>query len=146
MKKLTAAGAAIVGASALLALGSAPAHAMSFQQVHSLPAGPGGADRPHSQMMIRIASANGDGMEAMTLSCPQESSEHPNAAAVCDQLERAEGHVDAIEAADGLCTKEYAPVHVVVAGHWHGMPRFFMGTYGNRCEAVVQTGGALLDL
>jgi hypothetical protein len=73
-------------------------------------------------------------------------SEHPNAETVCAQLEVADGFVDEIPAADGMCTKEYAPVRVLVVGHWQGTKHLFMETYGNRCEAVLATGGALLDI
>ncbi|MDN3238209.1 SSI family serine proteinase inhibitor [Glycomyces tritici] len=138
----------IVGAfaaAAFVAAGSGPVQA-ALLPYEPIPVDPGIGDGsgPHSAFEISVAAANGEA-DAITLSCPQEWSEHPNAAAVCDQLKEARGLINAIAPADGMCTKEYAPVLVVVSGHWHQTNQFFMKEYSNRCEAVLATGGSLLD-
>jgi hypothetical protein len=135
MLKQFVSAAAVVAAAALAAsVAAQPAQAVR-------------ADAPHSHFMISVTSQRvGGGSTAITLDCPPELSEHPNADTVCGQLETAAGFIEEIPAMDGMCTKEYAPVRVVAFGHWHGKGRAFVETYSNRCEAVLATGGALLDL
>jgi hypothetical protein len=116
------------------------------QGIASGPAQARHADAPHSHFDIFVEPLHGGGDLEMTLDCPPELSEHPNADVVCSQLEEAGGLIDGIAAADGMCTKEYAPVRVFIAGHWQGNRQLFLKTYNNRCEAVLATGGALLDL
>jgi hypothetical protein len=135
MLKQFVSAAAVVAAAAL----AASVAAQPAQAVH--------ADVPHSQFLINVTSLReGGGSTVMTLDCPPELSEHPNAETVCGQLETAGGFIGEIPAMDGMCTKEYAPVRVVVFGHWHGKGRTFMASYSNLCEAVLATGGALLDV
>lgn len=138
----------IVGAfaaAAFVAAGSVPAQA-AFQPYEPIPVDPGIGDGsgPHSSFDISVTAGDGR-TDSITLSCPQEWSEHPNAAAVCGQLKEARGQIGAIAPADGMCTKEYAPVRVLVTGHWQGEGQFFMKQYSNHCEAVFATGGSLLD-
>jgi hypothetical protein len=134
MLKQFVSAAAVVGAAAFAqGLAAAPAQALH-------------ADAPHSHFDIFVEPLAGSGGIEMTLDCPPELSEHPNADIACSQLEDAGGRIDRISAADGMCTKEYAPVRVFIAGHWQNDRQLFVATYGNRCEAVLATGGALLDL
>ncbi|MDA1360422.1 SSI family serine proteinase inhibitor [Glycomyces luteolus] len=136
-----------LAAAAILAATAAPAQANWFRYTDPVPVDPGIGDGsgPHSEFHISIASVRGGGSASITLACPQEWSEHPNAETACGQLEQANGYVEGVAPADGMCTKEYAPVRVLVAGHWHETGHVFMKTYGNRCEAVLATGGSLLD-
>jgi hypothetical protein len=145
MKKLVV---GALAAAAIVAASAAPAQANWFRYMEPVPVDPGIGDGsgPHSHFVVSIESLNGGGHAGITLDCPAGLSEHPNAEAVCAQLEEAGGYIEAIPAADGMCTKEYAPVRVIVAGHWQGTNHVFMETYGNRCEAVFATGGALLDI
>ena len=134
MLKQFVSAAAVIGAAAIAQTAAAgPAQALH-------------ADAPHSHFTVFVHPLDGDGDFTITLDCPAELSEHPNAAQVCAQLEDAGGRVDAIPAADGMCTKEHRPVQLVVAGQWQGTPQLFIEEYGNACEAVLATGGALLDL
>ncbi|GAA2155780.1 MULTISPECIES: SSI family serine proteinase inhibitor [Glycomyces] len=134
MLKQFVSAAAVFGAAALVqGVAAGPAQALH-------------ADAPHSDFQILVVSPDPDEPTQMTLACPPELSEHPNAKTVCAQLDAAEGFIQGIPAADGMCTKEYAPVQVLVFGHWQGSNRTFNATYNNRCEAVLATGGALLDL
>jgi hypothetical protein len=139
----------IVGAfaaAAFVAAGSGAAQA-GLHPYEPIPVDPGIGDGsgPHSSFDISVTSVNGGDAGSITLSCPQEWSEHPNAEAVCGQLEEARGYIEAIAPADGMCTKEYAPVLVLVTGHWRHKGQHFMKQYSNRCEAVLATGGSLLD-
>ncbi|WP_205323662.1 SSI family serine proteinase inhibitor [Glycomyces sp. YM15] len=136
-----------LAAAAFATVGSGSAQA-AFQPFEPMPVDPGIGDGsgPHSHFAISMTPLRGGGPVQITLDCPPELSEHPNADTVCSQLDEADGHVGDIPAADGMCTKEYAPVRVLVFGHWQGQPRAFTETYGNQCEAVLATGGALLDL
>ncbi|WP_051704468.1 SSI family serine proteinase inhibitor [Glycomyces sp. NRRL B-16210] len=129
----------VLGAAGLAALlTAAPAQALTLIE-------PDPATGPHSELTIRVTSVEGGGESSITLSCPAQWSAHPNAEEACAQLEAAGGHIDAIGGGDGMCTAQYDPVRVVVTGNWHRASHFFIGTYGNRCQAVQATGGALLD-
>jgi hypothetical protein len=134
MLKQFVSAAAVIGAAAL-------AQSVSAQPAQALH-----ADAPHSHFTISVESLHGGERAHITLDCPPELSEHPNAEAVCAQLDEAGGFIDEIPAADGMCTKEYVPVRVLIFGHWQGTSHTSMETYGNRCEAVLATGGALLDI
>lgn len=134
MLKQFVSAAAVIGAAALAqTVAAGPAQALH-------------ADAPHSHFTVSMTPLHGGGAAQITLDCPPELSEHPNADKVCSQLDEAGGRIGEIPATDGMCTKEYAPVQVLVFGHWQGQARTFTETYGNRCEAVLDTGGALLDL
>jgi hypothetical protein len=134
MLKQFVSAAAVFGAAALVqGVAAGPAQALH-------------ADAPHSHFDIVVQPLNGGGDAEMTLDCPPELSEHPNADVACAQLADAGGRIDRISAADGMCTKEYAPVRVIIAGYWQRDHQMFMRTYNNHCEAVLATGGALLDL
>ncbi|MFG3340418.1 SSI family serine proteinase inhibitor [Glycomyces sp. NPDC048151] len=134
MLKQFVSAAAVIGAAAFAqAAAAGPAQALH-------------ADAPHSRFQVFLHPLNGGEDVTITLDCPAGLSEHPNAERVCAQLEDAGGRIDRIPAADGMCTKEYDPVQVVVSGHWQGTPQLFVEEYGNGCEAVMATGGALLDL
>lgn len=132
MRRHLARSLAGLGSAAALALTGAPAQ--------------GEAPGPHSEFIVHLASMTGGDSASITLSCPPEWSEHPHARAVCAQLEAAGGMIGQLGPIDGFCTKEYAPVLVMVAGHWHGVQQAFMRSYPNRCEANLATGGQLLDL
>jgi len=141
MKKLVV---GALAAAAFAAVGSGPVQA-AHQPYEPMPVDSGIGGGPHSEFTIVVDALYGGETASMTLSCPQESSEHPNADAACDQLEAVDGYVEAIAPADGMCTKEYRPVQVIMVGHWHQAPHIFVQRYGNRCEAVLATGGVLLD-
>ncbi|MCH7229855.1 subtilase-type protease inhibitor [Glycomyces sp. L485] len=125
--------AAALGAIALVSF-SAPAQAA--------PA----SDGPHGRFMIHWSAVDGGESATVSLACPQEWSEHPNAEQACAQIEGAGGSIERIEPVSGFCTKEYAPVRVMMIGHWHETWQFFTGTFANRCEANLATGGHLLDI
>ncbi|GAA2130845.1 SSI family serine proteinase inhibitor [Glycomyces algeriensis] len=138
----------IVGAfaaAAFVAAGSGAAQAAFPYEPIPVDPGIGDGSGPHSAFDLSVTPVNGGKAGSISLSCPQEWSEHPNAAAVCDQLEEARGYIEAIAPVDGMCTKEFAPVRLLATGHWHGTNHFFMKEYSNRCEAVLATGGSLLD-
>ncbi|WP_168801700.1 SSI family serine proteinase inhibitor [Glycomyces buryatensis] len=130
-----------VRAAALLAAAAAVMFAAPAQ-AHLAP-----EESPHSEFALYLAPAgSGSELTTLTLECPGKESEHPNAKAACRQLQRAHGHIADIPPADGMCTKEYAPVVVLVHGHWHGDKRVFAEKYGNDCEAALATGGYLFDI
>ncbi|MEU9733130.1 subtilase-type protease inhibitor [Streptomyces sp. NPDC048002] len=72
---------------------------------------------------------------AVTLVCaPSASGTHPAAAAACADLRTAQGDFDALTADSGvLCTREYNPVVVTVAGVWRGERVSYERTFSNEC-------------
>ncbi|MEU3246713.1 MULTISPECIES: protease inhibitor [unclassified Streptomyces] len=72
---------------------------------------------------------------AVTLNCaPTASGTHPAAVQACAELRGAGGNFDALSVRDGaLCTKQFDPVVVTVAGVWQGKRVAYERTFANEC-------------
>ncbi|MEU9287285.1 subtilase-type protease inhibitor [Streptomyces sp. NPDC048275] len=72
---------------------------------------------------------------AVTLNCvPTASGTHPAAARACAELRGAGGDLDALTVRDGaMCTKQFDPVVVTVAGVWQGKRVAYERTFANEC-------------
>ncbi|MER6346886.1 subtilase-type protease inhibitor [Streptomyces sp. NPDC001595] len=72
---------------------------------------------------------------AVTLNCaPRPSGTHPDPAAACSELRLVDGDFTALESGtDILCTREYDPVVVTVAGVWQGQRVSYERTFANEC-------------
>ncbi|MGW3629385.1 protease inhibitor [Streptomyces sp. NPDC005122] len=72
---------------------------------------------------------------AVTLNCaPTASGTHPAAAQACAELRGVGGDFDALSVRDGaLCTKQFDPVVVTVAGVWQGKRVTYERTFANEC-------------
>jgi hypothetical protein len=139
MKKLAAAGAAIAGASALLAMGAAPAHA------EPIPVDPGiGNGVGTGMLFLEVVRENGPSDRA-SLFCP-EGQGHRQGEAACMHLTGAQGMIEEVDPVDGMCTKEYDPVTFKAFGVWEGEFVFYEADYGNFCEGLHTTGGAIFDI
>ncbi|MEV0144134.1 MULTISPECIES: SSI family serine proteinase inhibitor [unclassified Nonomuraea] len=104
------------------------------------------APDPVGVYVLRVTPAtSGDPapVSAGTLLCGPDGGAHASPAQACDQLRRANGVVERIPEDPGMCTKEYAPVHVTATGAWNRQFREFTRTYPNLCTAVRATGGVL---
>ncbi|MFG3436028.1 SSI family serine proteinase inhibitor [Nonomuraea sp. NPDC047897] len=96
--------------------------------------------------VLRVTPATGGDpapVSAGTLLCGPDGGAHASPATACDQLRRANGMVERIPEDPGMCTREYAPVHVTATGVWNRQFREFTRTYPNLCTAVRATGGVL---
>lgn len=145
MKKLAAAGAAIAGASAVLFLGSAPAQAVSYPQADAVPVDPGiGSGIGTGALHLEIEREDG-AIDRAALFCPGGEG-HRQGEAACMHLTGAEGLVQEVEAADGLCTKEYAPVTLKAFGVWEGRLVHYAADYDNFCTGLLATGGSIFDI
>ncbi|MEV0201891.1 SSI family serine proteinase inhibitor [Nonomuraea sp. NPDC050691] len=101
---------------------------------------------PVGVYVLRVTPATGGDpapLSAGTLLCGPDGGAHASPAQACDQLRRANGMVERIPEAPGMCTKEYAPVRVTATGVWNRQFREFTRTYPNLCTAVHATGGVL---
>jgi hypothetical protein len=106
--------------------------------ISSYPAG------PQSSFTLSITSAaSGEPIARASLTCPPDGSSHPNAVAACEQLSRADGHIEGIPEDPGPCTREFDPVIVAASGTWNGEPRHYKQEFSNRCVAVRATGGVI---
>ena len=83
-------------------------------------------------------------VSTMGLTC-QPPSGHPHAQQACSQLNRADGFIENIPAASGVCPLIYAPVTVRATGTWQGEPRTYEETFSNSCVANLETGGYLFN-
>ncbi|MFC5198397.1 subtilase-type protease inhibitor, partial [Streptomyces kaempferi] len=72
---------------------------------------------------------------AVTLNCaPTASGTHPAAVLACAELRGVGGDFDALSVRDGvLCTKQFDPVVVTVAGVWQGKRVTYERTFANEC-------------
>ncbi|MHA5047768.1 protease inhibitor [Streptomyces sp. SD15] len=72
---------------------------------------------------------------AVTLNCaPTASGTHPAAARACAELRGAGGDLDALTVRDGaMCTRQFDPVVVTVAGVWQGKRVAYERTFANEC-------------
>ncbi|MBN6053551.1 hypothetical protein JYK22_16540, partial [Nonomuraea sp. RK-328] len=104
------------------------------------------APDPVGVYVLKVTPANGENpapVSAGTLLCGPDGGAHANPTRACDQLRRANGLVERIPEDPGMCTREYAPVHVSATGVWNRQFREFTRTYPNLCTAVRATGGVL---
>lgn len=131
MRKL-AAGA--LCAAALVALSAAPAAARD----------PAESGTGTGFLYLEIDRESGQ-TERAALACPGGQG-HPRGADACVNLTGADGDIAAIAPADGLCTKEFAPVTLKGFGIWDGRFVSYEREFDNACEGVLATGGALFDL
>jgi Subtilisin inhibitor-like len=83
-------------------------------------------------------------VSTMGLTC-QPPSGHPYAQQACSQLNRADGFIENIPPADGVCLLIYDPVTVRATGTWQGEPRVYEETFSNSCVANLETGGYLFN-
>lgn len=99
---------------------------------------------PEAAFTLSITSAvTGELLATASLTCPTPGSSHPNPAAACEQLSRADGFIEGIPEDPGQCTLELFPVIVAASGTWNGEPRHYMQEFSNRCVAVRATGGVI---
>lgn len=109
--------------------------------ISSYPAG------PQASFTLSITSAaDGEPIASASLTCPPDGSSHPNPVAACEQLSRADGHIEGIPEDPGPCTREFNPVIVTASGMWNGEPRHYKQEFSNRCVAVRTTGGVIFNL
>jgi hypothetical protein len=137
MKKL-AAGAATIGAAALVAMNPTPAQA----QPTAVDPGVGGS----AEGLVFLEVERGQGLKnAAMLLCPGGDG-HDKGVDACAQLTVAEGEFHALPVADGICTKEFDPVTFRAVGFWDGELVVFEEEYSNYCTGVNETGGAVFDI
>jgi hypothetical protein len=121
---VTTAGAALAG----LLVGAQPAAAASGAR----------------KVTVTVQAA-GVPAKTATLTCKPIGGTHTAAKEACAVLSAARGNPAAIIPADIMCTMEYSPVKVKVAGKWNGKAVKFKETFSNNCRTQAE-GGALFRL
>jgi hypothetical protein len=84
--------------------------------------------------------ATGAPLRTATLTCSPAGGTHQAAAEACAVLAGARGNPAKITPADVMCTLEYAPVKVKMAGRYHRKPVRFKKTYSNPCRLQAEAG------
>jgi hypothetical protein len=82
----------------------------------------------------------GGALRTATLTCYPAGGTHNSAAAACAVLTSARGNPAAIQPADVMCTLEYAPVKVKMAGRYNRKPVRFKRSYSNACRLDAEAG------
>ncbi|MEU6994661.1 subtilase-type protease inhibitor [Streptomyces sp. NPDC046465] len=80
---------------------------------------------------------------AVTLTCaPRPGGSHPAAAAACAELGQVNGQFAELvgTTSDAICTKEWRPVTVTVAGVWNGKHVSWSESFANQCEMKAGLG------
>jgi hypothetical protein len=130
---------AALSAVAFAGLGSAPA------QADPIPVDPGiGSGVGTGFLYLEVDRESGP-TERAVLSCPGGQG-HSRGEEACIQLTGVGGEIGALEAADGICTKEYDPVTLKGFGIWEGRFVYYEGGFGNHCEGALATGGTVFDI
>lgn len=142
-RTLKAVGAAAAAATCVLAATAGTAHAEA-KQTKSL----------YAPSVLVFTVGQGEDADsatverAVTLTCaPRPAGTHPAAAAACAELNKADGQFAQLVrgTSDVMCTKEWRPVTVSVAGVWNGKHVNWSKTFGNQCEMKAGLGeGAAL--
>ncbi|WP_157246043.1 SSI family serine proteinase inhibitor [Nonomuraea typhae] len=96
--------------------------------------------RPRGTLKISIKTDGGT--KTVRLACDPDGGTHPKPKVACDLLRKVKGKPARLRKDDVICTKEYMPHKVRVAGTWRGRKIFFMGTFDNAC-LMKAAGGAL---
>ncbi|MEV0254469.1 SSI family serine proteinase inhibitor [Streptomyces sp. NPDC050732] len=137
-RTLKAVGAAAAAATCVLAATAGTAHAEA-PQTKSLYA--------PSALVLTVGQGEDAGSaaveRAVTLTCaPRPAGSHPAPAAACAELAEVNGRFTELLAttSDAICTKEWQPYTVTVAGVWNGKQVNWSTTFANRCEMKAGLG------
>lgn len=86
-------------------------------------------------------------VQVRTLACAPHggTGSHPTPDLACAQLAQADGFIDRIPPAPGVCTSEWRPVWLRARGEWRGERRPFRILASNPCEGIRRTGGVLFQ-
>jgi subtilisin inhibitor-like len=82
----------------------------------------------------------GGALRTATLTCTPAGGTHQTPAAACTVLTAASGNPGKIKPADVMCTLEYAPVKVKMAGRYNRKPVRFKRAYSNPCRLQAEAG------
>jgi hypothetical protein len=100
---------------------------------------PAAAATVPTKVTITVKPTGGQ-VRSATLTCSPAGGTHKSARAACAVLTTARGNPTAIEPADVMCTLEYAPVKVKMAGRYDRKPVRFKKSYSNPCRLIAETG------
>ncbi|REE95382.1 SSI family serine proteinase inhibitor [Thermomonospora umbrina] len=108
-------------------------------------AGPVSAD-PSTQLTFAVVPENGTGTpRTATLTCEPVAGTHPDAEFACEDLIKADGHIELIQPVNGMCPHIVQPVTASVTGTWRGSPRSYKKSFTNACHANLLTGGHIFN-
>lgn len=104
-----------------------------------LTANPAVAATVPTKVTISVKPTGGP-VRTATLTCDPAGGTHKAAAAACEALAAAGGDPAAIVPADVMCTMEYSPVKVKMAGRYNRKPVSFKRSYSNSCRLHAEAG------
>jgi hypothetical protein len=120
---------ALLAATALLAVGPAPAHAAPREAV------------PGNWLYLTVTTGDtrsGDTRGTLLLCDPPQG--HVRAAQACEELRAVQGDISRIPlSADAVCPMVYAPVTVSARGAWSGHRIEYGRTFANSCVLRAET-------
>ncbi|MBT2505688.1 protease inhibitor SIL-V5 [Streptomyces sp. ISL-98] len=97
--------------------------------------------KPTRGLFLTVSGSENTWIRGVMLNCPPKpSGHHPEAAAACAALDKANGEFDALPVDSHPCTKRFDPVTVSATGTWRDRPTAWNKTYSNPCELDVATG------
>jgi hypothetical protein len=104
-----------------------------------MPAHPAAAATVPTKVTITVKPTGG-ALRTATLTCRPAGGSHKTPAAACAVFSAAGGNPAAIVPADVVCTMEYAPVKVKMAGRYNRKPVRFKRSYSNPCRLQAESG------
>jgi Subtilisin inhibitor-like len=104
-----------------------------------LTANPAAAATIPTKVTITVKPTGGP-LRTATLTCDPVGGTHKSSTAACGVLTTAAGNPAAIVPADVMCTMEYAPVKVKMAGRYNRKPVSFKRSYSNPCRLQAESG------
>ncbi|GAA2277177.1 hypothetical protein GCM10009853_034210 [Glycomyces scopariae] len=128
-----------LGAAAFAVMTPAPAHA------EPIPVDPGIGSGVGTGFLYLEVDREEGATERAVLSCPGGQG-HARGEEACIQLTATGGDIGGLEAADGICTKEYDPVTLKGFGVWEGEFVYFEDEFANHCTGTLATGGTVFDI
>lgn len=94
-----------------------------------------------STMRLTVESKDLTANKFGELKCHPAGGTHQHAAKACEELEKVNGDVAAMQAnLSKVCTMEYQPVTAKVEGKWRGKDVSYTQTFSNSCTMQVKTG------
>jgi hypothetical protein len=113
---------------------------LAFGTLGLVGSSPADAQVQRSQFTLRLVDESG-GSTVVKLTCNPDGGTHPNPTTACNSLRAASGDFNRLPPDPTVsCLFVYEPVQAYASGQWRGRAVTFAHTYGNACEAAVESG------
>lgn len=96
---------------------------------------------PETTIRLGVVPKAGGQARFATVTCDPVGGTHPEAAAVCDELAKADGDIKLVPPQKGrFCSAVWIPVDATASGYWRGHPVEFSQTVSNDDCARIAHG------